>query len=129
MPWLSSGTMHHPNLLSPRFLHIPNNLPSDFSLSPKLTPTPKNNQTLAAPFPTWHFRICFVFFPHELRRFFGPALSWSLLHLLARCRESLEFSCSCTLPAFPTLRPERMFTSEVNVNLCCFTRLLIQERR
>jgi hypothetical protein len=72
MPWLSSGTMQHPNLLSPRFLNIPNILPSDFSPSPNLPPTPMNNQTLAVPFPTWHFRICFVAFSPKASQIFWP---------------------------------------------------------
>jgi len=41
--------MRHPYLLSPRFLHILDILPFDFSPYPKLPSTPKNNQTLAVP--------------------------------------------------------------------------------
>jgi len=93
MPWPLTGTMRHPDLLSPRFLNISNILPYDFSSSPKFPPWPKNNQTLCVPSPLWHFRINFVVFLQMLRRSFGCAPSWFVLYLLARCRKSAEFSC------------------------------------
>jgi len=121
IPWPLTGTKRHTDLLSPRFLHIPNILPSDFS-PPKFPPTPKNNQTLAVPSASSHFRICVFFL--KLRGFFLP-----LLHSGLSFTYWLAVGKVPNFPAFPTLRPEEMFSSEMYVNLYRCTRLPVPERR
>ena len=79
MPWPPTGTMRHLDLLSPRSLHIPNTFPSDFCPSPKLLSTPKNNQTVALPYPLWYFRISFVVpppLPPKASQIFWPFTYW-----------------------------------------------------